>query len=63
MIKKNETQLKYLYGEEVVKTLKEGVLEAIHNGQVKVVPSSILEDDEKLETFLNKNFSKKGGAK
>ena len=63
MIKKNETQLKYLYGEEVVETLKKGVLEAIHNGQAKVVSASILENDEKLEAFLNRNFSNKKSEK
>ena len=55
MIKKNETQLNYLYGEEVVNTIKESIKTAIHNGQVKEVPLSVLEDDNKLDSFLKKN--------
>lgn len=56
MIKKNEQQLKYLYGDEVVDALKEGIKDAIKNKKCTVI--SVDNMDKEIDKLIKKN---KGG--
>ena len=52
MIKRNEQQLRFLYGEEAVEALKEGIKKAIKHGNVKVI--SFDKIDKELERLSRK---------
>lgn len=52
VIKRNEQQLRFLYGEEAVEALKEGIKKAIKHGNVKVI--SFDKIDKELERLSRK---------
>lgn len=61
MIRKNETQMKYLYGEEVVTILKYCIKEAIKSGNcVTIDVNSIDEVTDKQVLKASKKLKKKG---
>lgn len=61
MIRKNETQLKYLYGEEVVNILKECIKAEIKSGNcVTINVNSIDEVTDRHVEKASKKLKKKG---
>ena len=54
MIKKNKTQLIFLYGKETVEALENAMLNACRKGNLPTISLDSLEDDNKLEKELKK---------
>lgn len=55
MIRKNEIQLRFLYGEAVVNALKDGIKDSIKNGKAKIITINDWDKfDEELEAKLKR---------
>ena len=54
MIKKNQTQINYLYGEEVVDTLKKGIADAIKSGNYVTIDVDSIDEVDDKHLFIAK---------
>ena len=67
MIKKNKTQLNYLYGEDAVKILEDSIKKAIKDGNCVTLPIDSLDDFDykhlvtaKVKLLFKRLFKKRG---
>ena len=52
MIKKNQTQMKYLYGEDVVNILKQGMVDAIKSGNYVTIDVDSIDEVNDKHLFI-----------